>query len=428
MFYTVYSFMKHISFDRLAFYLLPLILLFAFATRMYRVTLPKTYYFDEVYHAVTAKLYAHNNPAGYEWWHDAPEPNTAIEWLHPPVAKLLQAGSMYILGENSLGWGLVSVVFGVGVVWITYVLALQLTKVRVVALLASFFAAVDGLLLAQSRIAMNDIFLVFFMLCALVFYTRWRTHRNPYQIVLSGILTGLAVSTKWSGAFLLPIFFIDTFVVVIKEKKFILLLKGVLSWIILPILIYLLSYSQFWLQGHAWSQFKELHNQIWYYETHLNATHTYQSTPLQWIFDLRPVWMYVDYNTLGKVGNIYNLGNPVVFFGGLIAAVWYTVIWFKHRDWRKGFILLAYLSVWTPWLFSPRIMFLYHYAPAIPLLCIILAMFLADVSRKKDLRFLVVTVPLLALAWFIVFYPHLTGIPMQQKIVERVYFAVPSWR
>ncbi|KKU22656.1 MAG: Dolichyl-phosphate-mannose-protein mannosyltransferase family protein, partial [Microgenomates group bacterium GW2011_GWA1_46_15] len=396
MFYTVYSFMKHISFDRLAFYLLPLILLFAFATRMYRVTLPKTYYFDEVYHAVTAKLYAHNNPAGYEWWHDAPEPNTAIEWLHPPVAKLFQAGSMYIFGENSFGWRFPSVIFGVGVVWMTYVLALQLTKVRGVALLASFFSAVDGLLLAQSRIAMNDIFLVFFMLCALVFYTRWRKYRKPYQIVVSGILTGLAVATKWSGAFLLPIFFIDTFVVVLKEKKFILLLKGVLSWIILPILIYLLSYSQFWLQGHAWSQFKELHNQIWYYQTHLNATHASQSTPLQWMFDLKPVWMYVDYNTPGKVGNIYNLGNPIVFWGGLITAVWFAVLWLKNRDWKRGFLLLTYLSVWTPWLFSPRIMFSYHYAPAIPLLCIMLALFLADISRKKRLRFLVVTVPLLA--------------------------------
>ncbi|KKU23700.1 MAG: Dolichyl-phosphate-mannose-protein mannosyltransferase family protein, partial [Microgenomates group bacterium GW2011_GWA1_46_15] len=65
---------------------------------------------------------------------------------------------------------------------------------------------------------------------------------------------------------------------------------------------------------------------------------------------------------------------------------------------------------------------------AIPLLCIMLALFLADISRKKRLRFLVVTVPLLALAWFIVFYPHLTGIPIPQKIVNRVYFALPSWK
>ena len=67
--------------------LLLAILAFAFFTRMFQLHIPEEYYFDEVYHAVTAKLVARNDPRAYEWWHPAPEPNTAIEWLHPPLAK-----------------------------------------------------------------------------------------------------------------------------------------------------------------------------------------------------------------------------------------------------------------------------------------------------------------------------------------------------
>src|SRR3989339_1456520 len=110
------------------------ILASAFLLRLINVSTPKTYYFDEVYHAVTAKLYARNDPAGYEWWHQAPEPNTAIEWLHPPIAKLTQAVGIKIFGENALGWRSSSVLFSLGVIAATYYLALQLFKVKRVAI------------------------------------------------------------------------------------------------------------------------------------------------------------------------------------------------------------------------------------------------------------------------------------------------------
>ena len=87
--------MKHFR-NNIHLIILSAILLFSFITRIYHVNIPDKYYFDEVYHAVTAKLYARNDPSGYEWWHQPPEPNTAIEWLHPPLAKLTQAFGILI--------------------------------------------------------------------------------------------------------------------------------------------------------------------------------------------------------------------------------------------------------------------------------------------------------------------------------------------
>ena len=90
------------------------ILLFAFVTRLYRIHVPDHYIFDEVYHAVTAKLIAANDPRAFEWWHGAIEPNTAVDWLHPPLAKYTQAFFIKILGSSSFSWRISSVLFGVG--------------------------------------------------------------------------------------------------------------------------------------------------------------------------------------------------------------------------------------------------------------------------------------------------------------------------
>jgi len=103
-----------------------MILAFTFFTRMYRLNIPERYEFDEVYHAVTAKLMVDGDMRAYEWTNPPPEPNTAVDWLHPPYAKLTQAASMSIFGKNSFGWRFSSVIFGVLVVYVTAKIAEEL--------------------------------------------------------------------------------------------------------------------------------------------------------------------------------------------------------------------------------------------------------------------------------------------------------------
>jgi len=164
-------------------HILILILLFSLATRLFRLSIPQTYYFDEVYHAYTAKAYARNDPRGYEWWNNSDEEGTAFEWLHPPTSKLIMAGSIKIFGENSFAWRLPSAISGTLVIFLIYLLTQKLFKNTQTSLLAATIASLDGLLLTQSRIAMNDIFLVAFMLTALIFYLQFvDTKRYKYLI------------------------------------------------------------------------------------------------------------------------------------------------------------------------------------------------------------------------------------------------------
>src|SRR3972149_10544877 len=285
------------------FYLI-LILIFTAVSRLWRLDVPPVYVFDEVYHVVTIKAYSQNNPAGYEWWHQPPEPNTAYEWLHPPLAKLIQAGSVKLLGDNSFAWRLPSALFGVLSVAAVYFLAITLFKSQPVALTAALLLSLDNLQLTMSRITMNDVFVTTFIVLALAFFYK----KSWY---LTGLFTGLALATKHSSIFLYPIFI---FWFLYSRPRD--LLKVVYCLTIIPASIYFLSYLQFFVQGHTLLDWWHLHQQIWWYQTGLDATHSYQSTALSWPLLVRPVWFFVDNVSDGIIANIYNLGNPLIFWGG----------------------------------------------------------------------------------------------------------------
>ncbi|MFC1653407.1 phospholipid carrier-dependent glycosyltransferase [Patescibacteria group bacterium] len=409
--------------------LLVLILFITFLTRIYRISTPKTYYFDEVYHAFTAKAYADNDPRGYEWWNTSEEEGTAYEWLHPPISKLIMATSINIFGKNSFAWRLPSAIFGTIVVYLIYLLAQELFKKPKLSLIASLLACLDGLLLVQSRIAMNDIFVIAFMLASLLYYLKWKNSNKNTNLILSSLFVGLSMSTKWSGIFILAIIGFSEGII-LARRKFKKWSERVpklfLAYVLAPIVIYLLSFTQFFLQGHTIKEYIELHNQIILYEFNLDATHPYQSKAWEWPLLLKGVWYHVDYSIPQKIGNIYALSNPVVSWFGLVAIALQFVQILKQRK-KKPEALIAlfgYFIVWAPWVFSPRIMFYYHYAPAIPFLVILIAKYLTDKNTPSNLR---KTILGLSLISFILLFPLWTGIPMNPKYKD-IVFLLSSWK
>src|SRR3989338_9775352 len=99
------------------------LLVFSFLVRIWRISEPNRYYFDEVYHVVTARAYSQNNPAAYDPFAPPPEEGTAYDWLHPPLAKLIQASSIKLLGDKPVAWRLPSAIFGTALILATAILA-----------------------------------------------------------------------------------------------------------------------------------------------------------------------------------------------------------------------------------------------------------------------------------------------------------------
>ncbi len=418
------------------YFCLSLIVLLGLCTKLYRIDYPTDFYFDEVYHGFTATRYLNGDPGAYDPW-AKPPPGRAFEWTHPPLAKLMMTGSMLLLGENSVGWRMGSVVTGSIAIVVTCFIAITLFGSESIALLAAFFLTIEGLFFAQSRIAMNDSYFVCFMLLAVLVYVLGRRKDFPARYLLgTGTFLGLALATKWTTLYMMLILGCDllyyTYTQRIKKRRKVSakdFLVAVVSFAVLPVGLYVASYAHYFLTGNDWSKFIVLQQQMWWYHTGLKATHGYQSVPWQWVLNLRPVWYYVDYTTANKIRNIYNLGNGVILWSGFISVL-YLMFVHKKWTWPKGFVLFCYFMLWLPWSFSPRIMLFYHYTPALPFLCILLSFTLMKMltDNSKSQRNLAKAVIAAAVLWFAVFYPHQIGLPVNPEWANRVYYLIPSWK
>jgi len=174
------------------------------------------------------------------------------------------------------------------------------------------------------------------------------------------------------------------------------------------------------MSGHDFSIFWGMQKQMWWYHTRLVATHPYSSTWWSWPLLLRPIWLYTSGET-NTVANIYGMGNPVVFWGGLASATISLKYIFSEKRKKLLLVLGAYLAMFTPWAFSPRIMFFYHYFPAIPFMCMLIG-FVLYKQKKFIAPFLV-----LSLILFVYFYPHWAGIPVPLWL-DHSYYWLPAWK
>lgn len=397
---------------------LPLVAILILATLLRFVNLshPKAYIFDEVYHGFTAKEYLHNHIEAWEWWTTPPE-GVAYEWTHPPIAKYGMVLGMLLVGEGELGYRVGSAVAGVVGILGLYVFIFTLTRSRSLALLSSFLMTIEGTHIAQSRIAMNDSYMLAFYLWALVaaVRSRWRS---------VAILYGLALGSKWSalyGAVPLAFMYVYQTVIILRPKPLesVLKLLSALRYVLIALGIYILSFAPFILAGHTWQQWWELQRQMWYYHTNLVATHGYQSTPLQWIFVARPVWYWVEYGT-NVISNIYVQGNPLVLWVGLIALLLQLRNIFSYQ---YALLYILYTIFTLPWVASPRIMFYYHYLPGTVFLMPILASWLLTFPKKV----LYITIFSFILSLLLV-SPMLYGFPLPTVYWNSFFRLFPNWK
>lgn len=384
------------------------ILVFAFATRVFGLNSPSTMYFDEVYHAFTAKiiLSPEANKA-WEWWNTPPS-GFAYEWTHPPLAKLGMAAGMVIFGQNSFGWRIPGAILGTLSVLMVYLIAKEIFEDEFVGLLSATVFSLDGLALVMSRIGMNDSYILFFSLLSIYLFMKKRDFWSAFSF-------GLALASKWSAIWAIPILGI---LWLWRGKKF---TRGILWFFVLPPVLYLLAYFQMFLTGHNLTTWWGMQEQIWWYHTGLKATHPYTSPWWEWPLLIRPIYLYTNSEVNGMVSRIYAFGNPFVFWFGFISVIFSLIYAFLEKNKKLWLIIFSYLVFFTPWAASPRIMFLYHYLPSIPFLAIATAYVL-----RRNPKFITYYLLLITVA-FIYFYPHWAGLQIPLWL-DKSYYWFSSWR
>src|SRR5438128_1014575 len=110
-------------FDRPVFALIAIALI-AGGLRLWNVSKPSTYVFDEVYYAKDGCLFAGYSPAvckidssDEKYWYS--KYGEVGSWVHPPLGKEMIGIGEKFFGGNSFGWRISAVVFGTASVVLT---------------------------------------------------------------------------------------------------------------------------------------------------------------------------------------------------------------------------------------------------------------------------------------------------------------------
>ena len=387
-----------------------LLLLLAAVLRLPGLSYPGEEYFDEVYHAKTARQYL-----------DGEQPT---EWVHPPTAKLLIAVGVWLFGYVPWAWRIVPAIAGSLLAPVFYLFARRVLGSERAAVLASVLLLADGVYLVQSRIAMTNIFAVLFQVSAAFAIVRAALEErlSLAPMCVAGVFLGLAVSTRWTSLWAWG--FLGLVLLVVRTRPLFEspprplpgasgdrvreLLLVALAFVVLPVAIYVLSYVPWMRQGHSLLEVVTVQRDIWSYHANLNATHPYFSRWWTWPWLYRPTWYFFKYEGAWTRG-ILALGNPALWWASVPVTVWALVTGIRERDPRRIFSGAGFCFLYLPWGVAPRTLNYSHYLfEAIPYACLSLGMLLDRYWRTVPARAYVAVV----LALFVLFLPFFTALPV----------------
>lgn len=403
-----------------------------------RLTTPPRYVFDELYYVYTAQHYVD----GDEAYNAAvlPRDDPALEWTHPPLAKLIIAGGILTAGDNPVGWRLASVLFGTAGVCLTCLLGFALSGRLAVGAGAAGLLLLDNLYLVESRTGMSNLIYAVLALAALSACYRALTlplSQVRPSLLLTGMFLGLALATKWSAVALWGC----VGVALLWRGWRLHRVPGVtpgravrewgapvaVSLLVVPAIIYAASWLHFFLTGHSLADLVTLHQEMLRYHRNLGVVHADSSAWWEWPLTLQPVRYFLARRP-GEAMVILGNGNPALYLPMALAVAWVAVDWWGRRSAAVWILMIGFFGQWLPWALSPRGTFVYHFLPAVPFGCIALGVLVtAGWRRGGGWRWAAVAYVAAVAALFLWFYPlNTAAIMTHEQVAQRLW--LPAWR
>lgn len=388
-------------------------------------------FFDEVYFATSAHEYANGVPA--------------TEYTHPHLGKILQTIPIIFLGTTPFSYRLMGNLAGIGIIIVMYILGKLIFKKRIYAFIPAFLMAFDNFHFAQTRLGTVDGFLILFCLLSSLFMFKYFMLDNKEGIkkkikylFFCGLFFGLAVCVKWMGFYtglgLALIFFGKMIYDCIKAKEFdseniVIMILCVIFFVLIPLIIYVTLFFNFeTVHGKIMNieDFLKTNDDMFKFHSTLDATHPFSSLWYTWPIMLKPVWFYVSEVSDTTVSTITNIGNPAIWWFGVISLIYVLIKTVVKRKKEDIFIIVMYLAVWLPYVFIGRVMFMYHYFMALPFVMLAITDFIKFLYEKYNKKWIICGYLLIVFATFWIFYPVSSGIPVPYSYVNSLHW-LETW-
>jgi dolichyl-phosphate-mannose-protein mannosyltransferase len=396
--------------------LLVLLLLCSALFRSVWLTKPEgSLIFDEAYYVNAARVILGLPVAAGAPYADQ-QPGRDPNREHPPLGKVLIAGSMRIFGDDAIGWRLPSVIAGTASVLLLYLIVRGLGGGAWLGLLGASLFAFDNLALVHSRIGSLDMLLVGFMLLG-----AWCTVRG--WPLLGGAGFALAALTKLNGVYGLGAVLLLELVMGWWAWR-----SGERVWVHARRAgLVCLSFGALWVAGlwlldaqfgafaTPWEHLQHI-LQFGLSLTRAGGPLNQESYPWQWLLNEVPMsYLRTDEQTVA--GDQIVASTTTVFFRGamnpfvigaaplgIAYSVWRAL---RCRDplamWAVLWLACTYLPFFPLALLQHRIMYIFYFLPTLPAVAVGLAVFVRESGVPRTVLWTYLAVVLFGFASYFPF-------------------------
>ena len=203
------------------------------------------------------------------------------------------------------------------------------------------------------------------------------------------------------------------------------------AFVLIPVIIYVLSYVLFPnVYGYTSNSIKGLINQakdMYHYHSTLDEGHEFASKWFEWPVMLKPVWYYVGYYGGNMKSTIVGIGNPIIWWFGILASIYAMIRTLIKREKDNFFIVVFILCTFVPYIFIGRAMFMYHYFPTLPFLMLAIVSLIKWITEKLKSNSFYIFYAALVVVIFFVFYPVASGMLTTTDYIDALKW-LTSWK